>query len=262
VLSLEDPQAAASSAASRVQGVDPHPGGFADFSEAPGGLTPVAGPLMVLTPDALERLAAAASSSPAASLGELVAALEPGNVAHRPVYAMPLDCFFSLRDGYSLQLTSNFFAYYALERSGGKGEAARALEAARRLAALQDARTAAGGSLAGAVKLMSSADAARPAEPVVDGALRAVFLAFWKSWTAGDRHVRPAGAHWAALGGTRMAALASWPAFARTTPCRVRPPSYCRAASAARRGHSCHGPCGCGARFGAGGEHGAAAPLR
>ncbi|KAG2491781.1 hypothetical protein HYH03_009941 [Edaphochlamys debaryana] len=186
VVGLEDTAAAPDTVSQRVTGIDAQPGGVSDIMTFTAVLAPVA----VLRSETLERVqaASAASANPAGGLGELLAALRPGDVANPPFYAMAVDCFVRLNDAYNLQLASNFYAFYNNEKSGVKGEAAKALEAARRLAALQEARTAAGGSLAGAVKLMNAAEAARPREPTVDAELRRIYRDFWGGWMRGDRH--------------------------------------------------------------------------
>ncbi|GLC37667.1 hypothetical protein PLESTB_000800100 [Pleodorina starrii] len=187
VVILEEPDKAAETSSQRVAGLDPAPGGVADGAV----LTAVLAPVAVLRPEALERVAAAAAagtSSPSPTLGGLVAALQPGHVAHPPVYAMPLDCFFRLSDLYHLTLSSNFYAFYAKEKAGYKGDAAKALEAARRLQQLHEARTAAGGSAAAGVRLMAERKAARPPEPCVDSELRQLYGEFYDSWNRGDRH--------------------------------------------------------------------------
>ncbi|PNH09943.1 Methionine--tRNA ligase [Tetrabaena socialis] len=187
LVQLEAPGSAAETASQRVAGVSAAPGGIVDALTLVAVLAPVA----VLRPDTLERVAAAAAAgtcSPSSSLGDLMAQLQPGNVAHPPMYAMPVDCFFRLTDFYNVQLTSNFHAYFNTERSGAKGDAAKALEAARRLADLQAARTIVGGSFAGAVRLIEATEAARGPEPCVDAELRRVYRAFWRGWALGDRH--------------------------------------------------------------------------
>ncbi|KXZ49803.1 hypothetical protein GPECTOR_19g254 [Gonium pectorale] len=186
VVVLEEPATAATTASQRVAGLDAEPSGVADGS----ALTAVLAPVAVLRPEALGRARAAAEAAPAAlqGMGGLLAALQPGNVAHSPFYAMPVDAFFRLSDLYNVTLTSNFYAYYAAEKSGVKGDAAKALEAARRLAALHEARTLAGGSAAAGVRLMAEAEAARAPEPTVDAELRGLFRSFWDGWLRGDRH--------------------------------------------------------------------------
>lgn len=74
------------------------------------------------------------------------------------------------------------------ERTCVKGEAARALEAARRLAQLDEARTRAGGSLAAAVKLLEAEQGPRrPGAPDAPQSVRAVYLAWWGGWLRGER---------------------------------------------------------------------------
>ncbi|KAG2452778.1 hypothetical protein HYH02_003008 [Chlamydomonas schloesseri] len=188
VLALEDAANAYQTASQRVEGLDAAANGIAD----PMAFTPVLAPVAVLRPETVARAAGSAGAGPspygASGLGYLLAALRPGDVAHPPMYAMPVDSCFRLGDAYSLQMASNFFAYYATEKAGGQGEAAKALEAARRLAQLNEARTMAGGSLAGAVKLVKEVESARPPEPFVDSAQRKLFTNFFQSWLAGDRH--------------------------------------------------------------------------
>ncbi|GFR46392.1 hypothetical protein Agub_g7974 [Astrephomene gubernaculifera] len=187
VVGLEDPRTAAQSASQRVVGLDAEPCGAVDAAT----LTPVLAPVAMLRPEALERLVKTVETGAASyssRMGGLIAALQPGNIAHPSMYAMPLDCFFRLTDAYNVALTSNFYAYYAAEKAGFKGDAARALEASRRLAQLHEARTAAGGSAAAGVRLMAEVEAARPPEPCVDKELRKVFRGFWDGWLRGDRH--------------------------------------------------------------------------
>ncbi len=190
VVLLEDPVAAASSASCMMVGMDPVPAGLVGGAELVAVLAPVA----VLRPDTLERVAAAAAASPSTSgvggglIGGLVAQLMAHEAEQQPMYAMPVDCFFRVDDAYNVALTSNFWGYYANERAGVKGEAAKALEAARRLAALNEARTMAGGSLAAAVRLLEEQERCAPPEPCVDAGVRKVFKAFWGGWLRGDRH--------------------------------------------------------------------------
>ncbi|PNW74461.1 hypothetical protein CHLRE_12g485000v5 [Chlamydomonas reinhardtii] len=188
VLGLEDAANAYQTASQRVEGLDAAANGIAD----PMAFTPVLAPVAVLRPETVARAAGSAGAGPSpygtCGLGYMLAGLRPGDVAHPPMYAMPVDSCFRLGDAYSLQLASNFFAYYATEKAGGKGEAAKALDAARRLAQLNEARTMAGGSLAGAVKLVREVESARPPEPCVDAAQRKLYNAFFQSWLAGDRH--------------------------------------------------------------------------
>ncbi|GIL84607.1 hypothetical protein Vretimale_14553 [Volvox reticuliferus] len=186
IVRLEEPATAAETSSQRVAGLDAAAAGIADGA----ALTAVLAPVAVLRPEALERVAAAAAAGTSASptLGDLVSALQPGNIAHPPMFAMPLDCFFRLSDLYHVSLTSNFYAFYAKEKAGYKGDAARALEAARKLQDLHEARTAAGGSMAGGVRLLAERKAARPPEPCVDPELRKLYGEFYDSWLRGDRH--------------------------------------------------------------------------
>ncbi|GLI59115.1 hypothetical protein VaNZ11_000946 [Volvox africanus] len=186
VVRLEEPTTAAETSSQRVAGLDAAAAGIADGA----ALTAVLAPVAVLRPEALERVAAAAAAgtSESPTLGDLVSALEPGNIAHPPMFAMPLDCFFRLSNLYHVTLTSNFYAFYAKEKAGYKGDAARALEAARKLHDLHEARTTAGGSMAGGVRLLAERKAARPPEPCVDPELRKLYGEFYDSWLRGDRH--------------------------------------------------------------------------
>ncbi|EFJ42062.1 hypothetical protein VOLCADRAFT_97973 [Volvox carteri f. nagariensis] len=187
VVQVEDPATAAETSSQRVTGMDPTPGGIPDSA----ALTAVLAPVAVLRPQALERVvaaAAAAGTSASSTLGDMISSLQPGNIAHPPMYAMPLDCFFRLSDAYHVTMTSNFYAFYAKEKAGYKGDAARALEAARKLQELHEARTITGGSAAAGVRLIAERKAARPPEPCVDPELRKLYGEFYDSWLRGDRH--------------------------------------------------------------------------
>lgn len=151
LLLLEEP----GTASSRIAG--------ADTSPAPGstsnGTAAALAPMVVLRPETLAGLPDAVASSPpelsglppAQQLGGLISALVN---AGTPVYASPIDCCFRLGRLSGLSAASHFFSYYLREVTGVKGEAAKALEAARKLALINEARTRAGNSLAGAVRLL------------------------------------------------------------------------------------------------------------
>lgn len=167
VVHLDDPNAPAP----RITGADVSPSGASD------GVVPVLGPIAVLRNTSFPAVLAAAEAGLPSSkqLGHLIAQLLSQGA---PVYGQPVAMAFSLGSLPTLQLASDFYAYYLAQKTAPpKGEAGIALMNAQRLAAMSRAKAPAQPAVA-------------PKPPALDnaagGPIRDMFLEFWEAWSRGE----------------------------------------------------------------------------